>query len=210
MVGTIDIKSLNLEELVGVVNIYPWFGAARKELCERMSKMGAWGESQYAEASLYVGSRSIIAELVRAGKAVDCSDKDLSQLLKTYFDAEPPKAGSAEAPAGPATAAPKPAETPLRQIVFVGGDYFSQSQYENVRTSQDSIFSTFASKARAEGYEEPVNEDRSDFCTETLAEIYLEQGYPEQAKDIYSKLILRYPEKSVYFAALIEKIDNQK
>ena len=207
MVGTIDIKSLNLEELVGVVNIYPWFGAARKELCERMSKMGAWGESQYAEASLYIGSRSIIAELVRAGRAVDCSDKDLSQLMQTYFDVDAPKAE-----AGPEVAenAPKQAETPLREIVFVGGDYFSQSQYENVRTSQDSIFSTFASKARAEGYEEPVNEDRSDFCTETLAEIYLEQGYPEQAKDIYSKLILRYPEKSVYFAALIEKIDNQK
>ena len=202
MVGTMDIKALNLEELVGVVNIYPWFGAARKELCERMSKMGAWGESQYAEASLYVGSRSIIADLVRAGRAVDCSDKDLSRLMKTYFDASP-----AEAPV-PEPEKPERADAaaPLRQIVFVGGDYFSQSQYEGVKTSQDSIFSSFASKARSEGYEEPISEDRSDFCTETLAEIYLEQGYPEQAKDIYSKLSLRYPEKSVYFAALIDEI----
>ena len=30
----------------------------------------------------------------------------------------------------------------------------------------------------------------------------------EQAKEIYSKLILRYPEKSAYFATLIEKLNN--
>ena len=46
------------------------------------------------------------------------------------------------------------------------------------------------------------------YITETLAEIYAQQGYLEQAKNIYSKLILRYPEKSAYFATLIEKLNN--
>lgn len=43
--GYIDLKKLNLDELVGVVNLYPWFGGARKELCERMLKVGgdSWG-----------------------------------------------------------------------------------------------------------------------------------------------------------------------
>ena len=41
MVGYIDLKKLNLDELVGVVNLYPWFSGARKELCMRMSRMGA-------------------------------------------------------------------------------------------------------------------------------------------------------------------------
>jgi hypothetical protein len=49
-----------------------------------------------------------------------------------------------------------------------------------------------------------------DFCTETLAKIYLEQDYTEQAIDIYSKLSLRYPEKSVYFAALIDEIKQKE
>ena len=47
-----------------------------------------------------------------------------------------------------------------------------------------------------------------DLYTETLAQIYLEQGYPEQAKSIYSKLLLANPEKNAYFAALIRKIDE--
>ena len=48
-----------------------------------------------------------------------------------------------------------------------------------------------------------------DFCTEELAKVYLDQGYGEKAKQIYSKLSLLIPEKSVYFADLIEKIDKQ-
>ena len=31
----IDLARLNLDELNGVVNLYPWFGLARKELCHR-------------------------------------------------------------------------------------------------------------------------------------------------------------------------------
>ena len=54
----IDIKKLTLDELAGVVNLYPWFGGARKELCERMSRMGGdgWGESQYADAAIEINN----------------------------------------------------------------------------------------------------------------------------------------------------------
>ena len=56
----IDIKKLTLDELIGVVSLYPWYGGARKELCARMGSMGGdgWGESQYADAAMYVGSRA--------------------------------------------------------------------------------------------------------------------------------------------------------
>lgn len=43
-------------------------------------------------------------------------------------------------------------------------------------------------------------------ATETLAEIYLAQGLPDRAIEIYSKLSLKYPEKSVYFADLIARV----
>lgn len=202
----IDLKRLSLDELAGVINLYPWFGSARKELCERMVRMGGdeWGEEQFADAAMYLPYRRMVADMVRSAKRVDCSDKDISEVLKTYItegvDAplQDPGAGNqteTDAAAG------------RRQVRVVGGDYFSQTEYDQVRKAEDGIFSRFATKARQEMSSEELKEHGEfGFYTETLAQIYAEQGYYDHAIAIYEKLILAYPEKNAYFAALIEKI----
>lgn len=50
----------------------------------------------------------------------------------------------------------------------------------------------------------------SPLCTETLASIYAQQGYYQQAIEIYSKLCLLYPEKSAYFATLVKEVKIKK
>ena len=54
----------------------------------------------------------------------------------------------------------------------------------------------------------PELEDDDEVVSEELAEIYLAQGLRDRAVAIYRKLSLLNPEKSVYFAELIGKIDN--
>ena len=49
-------------------------------------------------------------------------------------------------------------------------------------------------------------EENDAFMTETLAEIYLKQGYYYRALQAYEKLSLKNPEKSIYFASQIQKI----
>lgn len=192
----INLKSLTMDELAGVVNLYPWYGAARKELCQRMAGMGgeSWGVSQFSDQAMYVGDRGMIAEIMRRGKSDDYADKDLESLLGTYIDEKKREESSKT-------------ESEGRKVHVVGGDFFSQTDYEKVRKAEDNVFVPQPIKKKA-GQESPEGGPGLDFCTETLAQIYAEQGYFEQARKIYAKLILAFPEKSAYFASLIKELDK--
>ena len=192
----INLKKLSYEELAGVVNLYPWYGAARKEMCLRMTKMGGdiWGKVQYSDAAMYIMDRSKISDIIRGEVQNDYSDKDIDNILKNYLDENKDSVEIERTPG----------------VKVAGGDFFTQSQYDMVRKDGDNVFSRFTVKTVRDvednGEESSLGEN---FCTETLAKIYEEQGYYEQAKLIYSHLLLNFPEKSAYFAALIDNLENQ-
>jgi hypothetical protein len=62
------------------------------------------------------------------------------------------------------------------------------------------------------GFFNPVNmakksvQESDEFITETLARIYAKQGNHVKAIRAYQKLSLKFPEKTAYFAALIEEL----
>ena len=232
--GKMDLRSLTMDELTGVINLYPWFGGARKELCVRMAKVGGseWGKAQYSDAAMYVASRSLVSDIIRSAREEDYSDKDVERLIKEYL--RPSVAEPVEAPAVVRQVAVvrqahqpavdhQPAEAASGQEIYssssnagytrsvrvAGGDFFSPEQYAAVRKDEDSVFSGFRSDRSDEPDDRSWEDPEFGFCTETLAAIYADQGYFTEAKKIYSRLILRYPEKSAYFASLIEKLQQE-
>lgn len=196
MAEFVDLKKLNLDELTGVVNLYPWYAQARLVICERLADMGEeWVDSHLSEASLYISDASKLTKF-RQLQVRDYADKEVEKLLKKYIQESVEEE--------------KVEIEPKRRIHIIGGDYFSQEEYDKVRKTDDKIFVKYKFGAKADAPQQEVsNQDTFDLYTETLAEIYAEQGYYEQAKDIYSKLILSNPEKNAYFATLIEKMNQE-
>ncbi len=193
------MKRLTVEELSGVINIYPWFGAARKELCERTAAVAGAedrGGRLFAESALYIPCRKRIAEILEESAVREYVDADVKALIESQL-AEKKESAAEE---GQDTGY-------RREVHIVGGDYFSAEDYDGVKGADDNFFRQVA-KDSAEGSR--AKDDRAvphlGFYTQTLAEIYAEQGYFDEAKQIYSQLILAYPEKSAYFASLIEKL----
>ncbi|MBR5183525.1 MAG: hypothetical protein IKW15_03540 [Bacteroidales bacterium] len=99
------------------------------------------------------------------------------------------------------------------KIFVVGGDYFSKEDFDQLE--QGERVAEIKLGAPADNVERGVADtaaeaeldfESMDFVTETLAAIYADQGYYEKAIDAYAKLILLYPEKSSYFASLVNEI----
>ena len=155
-----SVAYMSEEELLHVVEAYPWFALARKELCIRMSRKdpAVWGADRYGAEALYMPDRKAVFDVYR---------NRVAEYEEPVVD-----------------------DIPARDDTVPG-------TARKVKSSQEP--------SAREGFFVP---DESLY-TETLAAIYAEQGYYEQAKRIYSKLLLVYPEKNAYFAALIEKL-NQK
>lgn len=174
---------MSLEELSGVVLAYPWFGLARKALCLKLLESGGeeLAQEQIKMAGMYLCSRGRLrAELERV-------KPDVNAKLN--------------APAIPES----------RKVVVVGGDFFSQEQYDKVGEESKLPFGKFklAEKIVTSEAKEDYNQVLDGFCTEAMAEILINQGYVAEAKYIYSKLILRYPEKSAYFASQIDRMEKE-
>ena len=91
------------------------------------------------------------------------------------------------------------------------------------KVDQDSIISNFiktnpsispadatTSKAPSGDLSTGSSELHPEIASEYLAEIYLEQGSYDRAIQIYEALIVRFPEKTVYFADIIKKVNEQR
>lgn len=184
----VRLKDMTGAELSSLVDRYPWFSAGRAALCRKLSSESGYeaAESVFRESLAYLPDGAYIAAAIRSAVKRDYSDAGLDSAIREMVRERP-------------------------KIVFDGMDFFSRNDYESVRDEKDASmgkmavvdYSTPAPEARPH-----TDDERFDLVSETLAGIYAEQGYTERAIEIYNALSLQSPEKSAYFATLVEKLKN--
>jgi hypothetical protein len=106
------------------------------------------------------------------------------------------------------------------QTPFNEAEIGSSLQQEHIPTKSNAIIENFI---KADPQLKPLKpdqidnenkakksaEDHYDLVSETLASIYIEQTLYHKAIDTYQKLSLKFPEKSRYFADLIQSLEKK-
>jgi len=182
----VDIHQASPAELEQLLEEYPWFNVARKEYILRQLDNPTEENVRNAlrHCGIFLLSRSEFIKLT-AGKPISRT-------------AHAEKPGMAK-----------------QQYFVVGGDYFGKEDFEALEQEGLAVQTpSFCQMNPRDDFPEakPVRRRNTpdDICTETLAGIYFQQEIYPKAIEIYEKLILLYPEKSAYFASLIEKVKNIK
>ncbi|HIZ86627.1 MAG TPA: hypothetical protein IAC03_00475 [Candidatus Coprenecus pullistercoris] len=197
-----SLKDHSIAELERLLEAYPWFSIARKELFLKMSAMGdEYRKDALRRAVLFLYPYSPAFRegyVLASGKIRQEQNGQDDRVYDLDLGVEAEEDGHDEAAA----------HVPAREVIFVGGDYFMPEDLKNV---QDAGLSTLMPDACQEQSADRLPVDSGEFTdetlyTETLAKVYADQELYDRANEVYEKLILLYPEKSAYFAALINDI----
>ncbi len=204
-VENINIKELPIADLEKLVTEYPWFSYARQVLLLKMSEGGKEHLEVYLKkCSAFVASRR---ELCRNGVAFEQEESfpviDFEEINRDIDDIRALNVQKVEK------------EDSEPKYIILGGDYFTKEDFAALDEMPSFKIGSIGSVSESQcvGSEGVVDDDNLDdsdvFYTETLARIYAEQGYYEEAMKVYSKLILLYPEKSAYFATLVSEVKSK-
>ena len=225
------MKNNELTALEQLIEKYPWYSLAHLELYKKISEQGPEArKSCLGRASAYVHSRELLYEIAELHDmpSPEVSESLVEELIEEHeldIDAEPEQA----------TARVNQEDEDFIELIedsddeiivvdspkiIPGGDYFSRNEMESLDLDSSRPIDKFISEKpsllrgsapAADPVVIDIQEefDDSGFYTETLATIYAEQGFVKRALDVYAKLILQYPEKSLYFASLVKELKTK-
>lgn len=197
------------ELLKTILSQYPYCQTAQLIYARNLKNLNHIAYSSHLRiAAAYSGNRRMLKHLLQSsisGTDLPESDTGFETLALESLDKSDPSE-----PAKQTTGVKMTEEITVRR-----------DEYEHAeKLSKDDIISRFIqaepriTKPRSEffnpiDYARQSAVDHETIVSETLAKIYLRQGHADKAIKVYQKLSLVFPEKSAYFANLIEKAKKE-
>ena len=216
----VAINNMTVGEIEKILSVYPWFAYARRELLIKMSALGEeYRNDALRRTNMYIYPEKdpFYLSYHNSLNSIEVSEFIEPVYELDYFDtvtieesvsdqtqkAEPsPRADKSSQSSSPTT---------KKEVYVIGGDYFSNSDFEGLSKDGMESFNSLTSIPSAGEIGDFIASEFNDesYYTETLARIYAQQELYERAYEVYDKLILLYPEKSAYFATLKGEIKKQ-
>lgn len=190
-----SIKSLGIIELEGIVAAYPWYSGARQQLLYKLAEMGeeCFNHKLRDYASFVQNIDNVISSantIIKNKREESLSEFIDLDILRGEYNTN-------------------------QKIHVIGGDYFSSADFADLENIKIEKVGRYEAKEGDEPVLTHINQpltmseeefNSPEFYTETLAQIFTQQGHYDKAIDVYAKLILLYPEKSAYFANLANEV----
>jgi len=225
--------SNNLNELQAQAEKFPYFGLLHLNLLEKIDQSSERYSSIAQKTALHLNNPYRLHSLIAEEDALD--KLVLSSAVNTTNDTIQIQS-EASAPPIIEKETPKPDSSTANEMLFEplhATDYFasqgiklSEELIENdklgkqlksftawLKTMKKVNIEKLAEQSQPMDHKVEQMAEKSnlteDVLTESMAEVYLNQGKTQKAIDTYQKLSLQNPSKSAYFADLIQKIKEK-
>ncbi|MCL2072442.1 MAG: hypothetical protein FWH18_00820 [Marinilabiliaceae bacterium] len=208
------LNEQSLNELTKLVEDYPYFQAARMLLVKNLHLLDDIGyNNELKITAAHINDRKklfflinefdFLSKNVEFEKEIQIIEKPekLTPLLQPDNSLEYEK-GNVNYDLGKATISlPEPELKPKIDSLSLIENFLAKQNAEKIKIVGNE-------KSKNEDFSLPSLQETDDLMTETLANILIKQKNYSKAKNIFERLCLIYPEKSIYFAARIKELDQ--